>query len=131
MLYGSIAMNLYSIPRMARDIDIVIELGSDRKEEYVQLFPDSYIDKDMILDKINRNGMFNVIDNVTGFMIDYILRKNTEYYETALPVYNNTLPEFNRELFWDSDYESENFSRHSRHIIERVLMRGNLDVFLN
>lgn len=42
---------------------------------------------------------------------------------------NNSLPDFNKALFWDSDYENLDFSRHARHIIGRVLMRGNLDDF--
>lgn len=98
MLSGSIAMNLYTIPRMTRDIDIVLELPINKIDDFIQLFPDCYIDKDMILQEIKRNGMFYVIDSETGFKIDFILRKNTEYYQTA---FQNRLKrlEFDTELY--------------------------------
>jgi len=34
MISGSIAMNLYSIPRMTMDIDIVVELSLKRIDEF-------------------------------------------------------------------------------------------------
>ncbi len=48
MISGSIALNIYTIPRMTRDIDIVIELSENRVNEFTSLFPDSY---------------FNLLDN--------------------------------------------------------------------
>jgi len=54
MISGSIAMNIYTIPRMTRDIDIVVELSLDRVDEFTDLFPDSYFNKDAIKDEIKR-----------------------------------------------------------------------------
>ncbi|MEK6682543.1 MAG: hypothetical protein AABY79_11335, partial [Nitrospirota bacterium] len=51
MITGSIAANFYSIPRMTRDIDIVIELKKSNVERVYNAFEkDFYIDKDMVFD---------------------------------------------------------------------------------
>jgi len=83
MISGSIALNIYSIPRMTRDIDIVVELTESRIDEFTNLFPDSYFDKEVIRNEIRRKGMFNIIDHQTGFKIDFIIRKETEYFNLA------------------------------------------------
>jgi hypothetical protein len=83
MISGSIAMNIYTIPRMTRDIDIVVELSLDRVDEFTDLFPDSYFNKDAIKDEIKRKGIFNIIDHYTGFKIDFIILKDTEYFRLA------------------------------------------------
>jgi hypothetical protein len=83
MVSGSIALNIYSIPRMTRDIDIVIELAEENVDKFLTLFPDSYYNKNTIIDEIKRQGIFNIIDNKTGFKIDFIIRRNTDYYQFA------------------------------------------------
>ena len=83
MVSGSIALNIYGIPRMTRDIDIVIELSENRIDEFTNLFPNSYFDKNVIRDEIKRQGMFNIIDHSTGFKIDFMIRKETEYFNFA------------------------------------------------
>jgi len=83
MVSGSIALNIYSIPRMTRDIDIVIELTQNRIDEFTDLFPNSYFEKEVIKEEIKRKGMFNIIDHSTGFKIDFIIRKESEYFILA------------------------------------------------
>ena len=83
MISGSIAMNIYSIPRMTMDIDIVVELSLKRIDEFTDLFPDSYFNRTTIRNEIKRKGIFNIIDHKTGFKIDFIIRKDTEYYRLA------------------------------------------------
>lgn len=83
MISGSIAMNLYSIPRMTMDIDIVVELSLKRIDEFTDLFPDSYFNRTTIRNEIKRKGIFNIIDHKTGFKIDFIIRKDTKYYRLA------------------------------------------------
>lgn len=61
MISGSIALNIYTIPRMTRDIDIVVELTENRIDEFTSLFPDSYFNKAIIRDEIKRQGMFNIL----------------------------------------------------------------------
>ena len=83
MVSGSIALNIYGIPRMTRDIDIVIELSENRIDEFINLFPNSYFDKNVIKNEIKRQGMFNIIDHSTGFKIDFMIRKDSEYFTFA------------------------------------------------
>lgn len=83
MISGSIASNIFTMPRMTRNIDIVIELPEKRVDEFTQLFPDSYFNRKAIIEGVRREGMFNIIDNETGFKIDFIIRKHTEYYQLA------------------------------------------------
>jgi hypothetical protein len=83
MISGSIALNIYSIPRMTRDIDIVIELKEERIDEFTSLFPNSYFDKEVIKEEIKRKGIFNIIDHQTGFKIDFIIKKESEYFNLA------------------------------------------------
>lgn len=82
MLTGSLATNYYSVPRMTRDIDIVIELRPNDVEKLHDLFKDAfYIDKNMIKDAISHEGMFNIIHNESVIKIDFIIRKDSEYRE--------------------------------------------------
>lgn len=83
MISGSVALNFYGIPRMTLDVDIVIELPENRINEFAEMFSDSYIDIDTVRDEVKRKGMFNVIHRETCFKIDFIIRKNTEYFEHA------------------------------------------------
>ena len=83
MLSGSVAMSTYTIPRMTRDIDIVIELKEDQIEEFADIFESRfYIYKEGISEEIKRRGMFNVIDNESGYKIDFIIRKNSLFNRT-------------------------------------------------
>jgi hypothetical protein len=80
MLSGSIALNNYSIPRMTLDIDIIVELNESNLNDFFFMFNEGYyINKETVKTEIKRKGMFNVIDFETGFKIDFILRKNTEF----------------------------------------------------
>ena len=83
MVSGSIALNIYAIPRMTRDIDIVVELSENRIDEFLNLFPNSYFNKEAIKDAIKSKGMFNIIDHKTGFKMDFIIHKETEYFNLA------------------------------------------------
>lgn len=80
MLSGSLALNAYSIPRMSLDIDIVVELHEEHLNDFFGIFKnDYYIDKVTVKEETKRHGMFNVIDHKTGFKVDFILKKDTEY----------------------------------------------------
>ncbi len=98
MISGSIASNVYTIPRMTRDIDIVIELPLSKIDEFVSKFSNFYFDKLTIKEEIKREGMFNIIDNSTGFKIDFIIRKNSEYYNLAFNR-RKRVKEFGTELW--------------------------------
>lgn len=80
MLTGSFASNFYAVPRMTRDIDIVIELQHPQIEELVTLLGNEfYISSDAIHEALEHNSMFNMIHNDSVFKIDFIIRKNVEY----------------------------------------------------
>jgi len=80
MFTGSTALNFYAIPRMTRDIDIVIELHREDAEKVFGLFEkDFYIDMVMISDAIKRHGMFNIIHFESVFKVDFIIRKDNPY----------------------------------------------------
>ncbi len=49
MVTGSIATNYYALPRMTRDIDIVVELSSRDADRICALFEgDFYVDRDAV-----------------------------------------------------------------------------------
>jgi len=81
MLSGSVAMSVYTLPRMTMDIDIIIELSYSNVEAFLSIFKENYyIDHTSVINEIKRNGMFNVIDHKSGFKVDFLVKKvNTEY----------------------------------------------------
>ena len=80
MVSGSIALNTYAVPRMTRDIDIVIELKKEDIDRLCKIFEIGfYIDQLTVQEEVKRRGMFNVIDFESGYKIDFIIRKNSPY----------------------------------------------------
>jgi len=80
MISGSIAANYYSVPRMTRDIDIVIEMAGVDAEKFAAVFKDEfYVDAETVRQEINDNGMFNIIHNKYFVKVDFIIRKNAEF----------------------------------------------------
>jgi len=98
MISGSIALNIYTIPRMTRDIDIVVELDEKMVNDFVVLFPNHYLNRETIRKEVHRKGMFNIIDHSTGFKIDFILRKDTEYFKLAFSRRRN-IQEFGTTIY--------------------------------
>jgi hypothetical protein len=82
MIAGSFASTAHGLPRATQDLDIVIDppdlaaldalLASFPPDEY-------YVDADVARDALRRRAMFNVIDNATGWKIDFIVRKNRAF----------------------------------------------------
>jgi hypothetical protein len=82
MLSGSIALNHYCVPRMTVDIDIVIELFEEKIKDFLSIFTGNYyLNADTVKIETKRHGMFNAIDNETGFKVDFIVRKDTVFRE--------------------------------------------------
>jgi hypothetical protein len=81
MVSGSIALNYYTVPRMTRDIDIVIELKNADIDKFISMFQnDFYIDdKQAISEEVLHKGMFNLIHNQYAIKIDFILQKQSEF----------------------------------------------------
>jgi len=82
MISGSIAANYYTIPRMTRDIDMVIELKQCDVDKFVGLFEDDfYVDREMVTKEVSRQGMFNLIHNQYVIKIDCIIKKSSPYQQ--------------------------------------------------
>ncbi len=92
MLGGSMAMNFYAVSRATRDIDIVVNLKENDVELFLSNLNNFYYNKNTILQEIKRKGMFNIIDNSSGFKIDLMILKDTEYTNQAFQqrkIYND------------------------------------------
>lgn len=80
MVTGSMAANYYAIPRMTRDIDLVIELSERDVERVARLFEQEYyVDRDMVQRAVRDQAMFNMIHNALVVKVDCVVRKETDY----------------------------------------------------
>lgn len=80
MITGSMATNFYTVPRMTRDIDIVVELAEKDLDRFIPLFEaDFYFEPDAVCSATKNKGMFNLIENERIVKIDFIVRKDTPY----------------------------------------------------
>jgi hypothetical protein len=80
MVTGSMAANFYAVPRMTRDIDLVIELSERDVDRVTRLFQQEYyIDRDMVERAVRDHAMFNMIHNALVVKVDCVVRKETEY----------------------------------------------------
>ena len=80
MLTGSFAANFYAVPRMTRDIDIVIEMGKFDINKFCKYFEnDFYLSKPSIEAAVEHESLFNIIHNHSMFKIDFIVRKDSTY----------------------------------------------------
>lgn len=83
MVTGSIAANFYAVPRMTRDIDIVIELEEQDIGRFIPLFAkDCYLEPETVDRAVKDKGMFNLIQNEYVIKIDFVVRKETPYRRT-------------------------------------------------
>ena len=138
MISGSIAVNYYTIPRMTRDIDVVIELKQGDIDKFVGLFEDDfYINRETVANEVSREGMFNLIYNQYVFKIDFIIKKSSEYQQGAFSRRKQVLIEQSpmwfvsaedlviSKLVWAKDSHSEMQLKDIRNLIETV---DNLDL---
>ena len=80
MLTGSMAMNLYTQPRMTRDIDVVIEVRATDLQRLLTTFrPDYYVDDGAVERALRTESLFNVIHQESVFKVDCIVRKSAPY----------------------------------------------------
>jgi len=83
MVTGSVAANYYAVPRMTRDIDLVVELSSGDADRFCDLFEgDFYLDRDAVRAAVAGRGAFNLIQQAHVVKVDCIVRKNTDYRRT-------------------------------------------------
>ncbi len=80
MITGSMAMAIYGVPRMTRDIDLVVEVDVADTDKLVNLFsPDCYLEKEVVREAIFSRTMFNIIHTEWAIKADFIIRKEDEY----------------------------------------------------
>jgi hypothetical protein len=80
MLTGSFALAYYAIPRMTRDLDIVVALADRDVDTLIAAFAtDFYIDADSVRDAILSERLFNLMHLESGVKVDLIVRKSSEF----------------------------------------------------
>jgi hypothetical protein len=80
MLTGSFALNYYAVPRMTRDIDLVVDLGRSNVDEIIRLFQtDYYVDSEAVSRAIRNTSLFNIIHLEHAVKVDFIVKKKTDY----------------------------------------------------
>lgn len=85
MLTGSFAANYYAVPRMTRDIDLVVALQAGDAGRFCALFErEFYLDRDAVHTAVAGRGAFNLIHQAHVIKVDCIVRKDSEYRRTEL-----------------------------------------------
>ena len=80
MVTGSMALNYYALPRMTRDIDLVVELSPRDAERIVDLFrEDFYVDGEAVRRAIERREAFNAIEMTRVVKADFVVRRESAY----------------------------------------------------
>ena len=82
MLTGSWALNFYTIPRMTRDIDLVIDVFQGQEMNFLALFRERFhMNEYTVTEEFMGKGVgiFNLIDNQTFYKIDFIIHKKNRY----------------------------------------------------
>jgi hypothetical protein len=81
MITGSIASSLHGAPRSTQDIDIVVDPTRESLEQLLNAFPTDqyYVSRNSAHDAFRKASLFNVIDQATGWKIDFIIRKARDF----------------------------------------------------
>jgi len=80
MITGSTAANFYAVPRMTRDIDIVVELSGRDIGKFIRAFEkDHYLEPEAVREAVKNKGMFNLIHDQYIIKVDFVVRKDTPY----------------------------------------------------
>lgn len=83
MVTGSFAANYYAVPRMTRDIDLVVELAAGEVDRFCALFEgDFYLDRHAVRSAVAERSVFNLIHQAYVIKVDCIVRKDSEYRRT-------------------------------------------------
>ena len=133
MVTGSIAANFYTVPRMTRDIDIVVELPDRDISRFIALFQnDFYLEPRTVREAVKGKGMFNLIQNDYVIKVDFVVRKDSEYRRTEFArrreitiegqAINIVAPEdlILSKLFWARDSGSEAQLLDVRNLLKTV-----------
>jgi hypothetical protein len=87
---GSVASSAHGIPRTTLDVDLVVDLATDKIDDFASLLQgDFYADADLIRESFSRGRAANLIHLVTAWKFDLFPLRKDEYSRT----------EFGRRLF--------------------------------
>lgn len=82
---GSIASNLWGIPRLTHDVDIVVVLPEAEVHRIVAAFADTYyVSEPAAIDAARRAGMFNIIDATRNVKADLWVTKDDVFNQNTL-----------------------------------------------
>ncbi len=87
MVVGSFASTFYGEPRMTRDIDLVVDPSLESIALVVERLGSLEEGRFYVGDAqtaVTNRDMFNVIDNVTGWKVDLIVRKGRAFSQSEL-----------------------------------------------
>jgi hypothetical protein len=81
MLTGSFAGAYHGVTRATQDIDLIVAVTPAQLQDLVELLPSDeyYVDLDAALEAHRRESLFNVVDLVSGWKIDFIIRKSRPF----------------------------------------------------
>lgn len=80
MLTGSAGMMVYTVPRLTRDVDLVIECEpADARRLVAQFGSEWYVDEAAVATAVRERRSFSVIHKDASFKADMIVRKDGEY----------------------------------------------------
>ena len=82
MIAGSFASAAHGLPRTTQDLDVVIDPPNPEAFDALirSMSPeDYYVDADTAHDALLRRSMFNVVDQASGWKVDFIIRKDRAF----------------------------------------------------
>jgi hypothetical protein len=80
MVTGSFGSSFHGQPRATRDVDVVIAATEKQLLRFVEsLGQDYYVSVEAVRSALADNSMFNIIDNQSGWKVDFILRKDRPF----------------------------------------------------
>lgn len=80
MLTGSMAMNCYALPRVPRDIDVVVALRAHDSEVVCRLFSSDYdLSREAVDSAVAQQSFFNLFHRKSRVRVDCIVCQQTKY----------------------------------------------------
>lgn len=101
MITGSIVSSLQGEPRSTHDIDILINIQLQSASKLARAFPppNFYLDEEAILEAINQQSMFNLIDITTGDKVDFWILTQEPFDQSRFARrYIEVLSDFNLQV---------------------------------
>lgn len=89
IITGGIAVSVWGRPRNTADVDIVVEIGSEKSVcdlvfKLKKTFPKSYSDENLALDAFKRKSEFNIVEPEYGLKADFFISSGSEYQQTEI-----------------------------------------------